>query len=149
MFANTKCSSCLLSRVSGVRVPAGAPKQYPDFDRIRVLLFLSETPVFLGFSAFQGRSRILPGPAFFAFMGFTADPSETWVRWIFLRFVGFMGRFVGFVLGFVGLMECSLIFREVRWICPGFVVFMGCSLASFRSLFLSISPATFRKRNNS
>ena len=80
-------------------------------------------------------------------MGFTADPSETWVRWIFLRFVGFMGRFVGFVLGFVGLMECSLIFREVRWICPGFVVFMGCSLASFRSLFLSISPATFRKRN--
>ena len=39
-----------------------------------------------------------------------------------------MGRFVGFVLGFVGFMGCSLIFREVRWICPGFVDFMGCSL---------------------
>ena len=71
---------------------------------------------------------MLPGPAFFAFMGFSADPSETWVRWIFLRFVDYMGRFVGFVLGFVGFMGCSLIFREVRWICPGFVDFMGCSL---------------------
>ena len=54
-------------------------------------------------------------------MGLSADPGETWVRWIFLRFVDFMGRFVGF-------MGCSLIFREVRWICPGFVDFMGCSL---------------------
>ena len=71
---------------------------------------------------------MFPGSAFFAFMGFSADPSETWVRWIFLRFVDFMGRFVGFVLGFVGFMGCSLIFREVRWICPGFVDFMGCSL---------------------
>ena len=71
---------------------------------------------------------MLPGSAFFAFMGFSADPSETWVRWIFLRFVDFMGRFVGFILGFVGFMGCSLIFREVRWICPGFVDFMGCSL---------------------
>ena len=61
-------------------------------------------------------------------MGFSADPGETWVRWIFLRFVDFMGRFVGFVLGFVVFMGCSLFFRVVRWICPEFVGFMGCSL---------------------
>ena len=46
-----------------------------------------------------------------------------------------MGRFVGFVLGFVEVVGSSLIlslgsliFRAVRWICPGFVDFMGCSL---------------------
>ena len=104
--------------------PAHFSEGEVDVLLIRVLIFLSETPVFLGFSEFQGRSRIIPGPAFFAFMGFSANPSETWVRWIFLRFVDFMGRFVGFVLGFVGFMGCSLIFREVRWICPGFVDFM-------------------------
>ena len=38
-------------------------------------------------------------------------PGETWVRWIFLRFVDFMGRFVGFVLGFVGFMGRSLDYR--------------------------------------
>ena len=61
-------------------------------------------------------------------MGFSADPDETWVRWFFLGFVGFMGRFVEFVLGFVEFMGRSLILREVRWICPGFVDFLGCSL---------------------
>ena len=52
---------------------------------------------------------MFPGTAFFAFMGFSDDLGETWVRWIFLRFVDFMGRFVGFVLGFVGFMGSSLI----------------------------------------
>ena len=58
----------------------------------------------------------------------------------FLRLWGFhpisakLG-FVGFVLGFVEVVGSSLIlslgsliFRAVRWICPGFVEFMGCSL---------------------
>ncbi len=78
---------------------------------------------------------MLPEPAFFAFMGFSTDPGETWVRWFFLGFVDFMGRFVGFVLGFVEFMGCSLNLSlgsldlwGVRWICPGFVDFMGCSL---------------------
>ena len=60
--------------------------------------------------------------------GFQPLPARLGFVELFPEFVGFMGRFVGFVLGFVGFMGCSLIFREVRWICPGFVDFMGCSL---------------------
>ncbi len=54
---------------------------------------------------------------------------------ILSRFVGFMGKFVGFILGFVEVVGSSLILslgsliiRAVRWICPGFVEFIGCSL---------------------
>ena len=60
--------------------------------------------------------------------GFQPLPARLGFVELFPEFVGFMGRFVEFVLGFVGLLGSSLIFREVRWICPGFVDFMGCSL---------------------
>ena len=56
--------------------------------------------------------------------------------------------FVGFVLGFVGFMGCSLVFREVRWICPGFVDFMGCSLDYKLSGVLRSHPPLYRPKQS-
>ena len=80
---------------------------------------------FQRFKADLGSSRDRP---FLRLWGFQPLPARLGFVELFPEFVGFMGRFVEFILGFVGLLGSSLIFREVRWICPGFVDFMGCSL---------------------
>ena len=80
---------------------------------------------FQRFKADLGSSRDRP---FLRLWGFQPLPARLGFVELFPEFVGFMGRFVEFILGFVGLLGSSLIFREVRWICPGFVDFLGCSL---------------------
>ena len=90
--------------------PAGENESHPVRHKNTLILiesecfsFCPETPVFLGFSAFQGRSRMLPGPAFFAFMRFSEALGKNGFVGILGRFVGILGRFVGILGRFVGL----------------------------------------------